>query len=142
MFNESIGAFQKRLELENAYKKLIYTNESISTIAYAVGFDSLKPFSKYFKKQFAHSPSDAQSEKASIFRDFIAGIAVEHQSIHHYIVFLRAQQDINKLYAAKNSADISYQIVKLPLTQNNVETAYQEESSSVLMFEIYTLMAE
>lgn len=34
------------------------------------------------------------------------------------------QQDINKLYAAKNSADIAYQIVKLPLTQNNVETAY------------------
>ncbi len=67
IFNELIEAFQKRLKLENAYKKLIYTNESISSIAYAVGFDSLQSFSKFFKKQFAHSPSDARDEKASIF---------------------------------------------------------------------------
>lgn len=92
IFNESIGVFQKRLKLENAYKKLIYSNDSISTIAYAVGFDSLQAFSKSFKKQFGQSPSNARDEKKHVFFDFIAGLKAEYQPIPYDVIFLKTQQ--------------------------------------------------
>jgi len=164
IFNESIGAFQKRLKLENAYKKLIYTDESISTIAYAVGFDSLQSFSKSFKKQFAHSPSDARDEKTSIFQEFIAGLAVEHQSLHHDIVFLRAQQvfsigihtdqyrnreidqlwaDIDTLVAADFSADYYGVIVDQPLITDRLKCRYEacvdQDPASPLFFPRYIM---
>jgi agmatine deiminase len=34
------------------------------------------------------------------------------------------QADIDKLYAAKNKANVAYSLVKLPLTKNNVTTTY------------------
>lgn len=89
IFNESLGAFQKRLKLENAYKKLIYTSDSITDISYSVGFDSLQSFSKSFKKQFNVSPVNARSEKIIVFESFINGHRGENKSIDYEIVFLK-----------------------------------------------------
>lgn len=60
---ETIGAYQKRLRVENAYKMLIYGNNSISSIALTVGFANLASFSKAFKQHFLLSPKEAKAQK-------------------------------------------------------------------------------
>ena len=70
IFKESIGAFQKRLKLENGYRKIIYTNNTISDIAIEVGFQSVHSFSKSFKKHFNISPSIARNQKENLFTIF------------------------------------------------------------------------
>lgn len=89
IFNESLGAFQKRLKLENAYKKLIYTLDPITDIAYSVGFDSLQSFSKSFKKQFNVSPVKARKDREIVFESFISSYPEESESIAYEIVFLK-----------------------------------------------------
>jgi AraC family transcriptional regulator len=71
IFKESLGAFQKRLKLENGYKKLIYTHDSITDVAYVVGFESLQAFTKSFKKQFQLSPTEARLNKHNVFERYI-----------------------------------------------------------------------
>lgn len=71
LFNETISGFQKRLRLENAYKKLIYTEDSLSEIAWQVGYFNIQSFSKAFKKQYAVSPAEARKQKQDIFKEFI-----------------------------------------------------------------------
>lgn len=71
IFKESLGAFQKRLKLENGYKKLIYTHETITDVAYTVGFGSLQSFTKSFKKQFQLSPTEARLQKHNVFERYI-----------------------------------------------------------------------
>lgn len=87
IFKETLGAFQKRLKLENGYKKLIYTTDTITDIAYTVGFESLQAFTKSFKKQFGFSPSEARLKKAAVFNDFISQYT-ENTKITHEIVYL------------------------------------------------------
>lgn len=65
---ETIGAYQKRLKLENGYKALLYTQESISNIALDAGFEGVASFSKSFKKLFGISPKLARSEKLQLFQ--------------------------------------------------------------------------
>lgn len=89
IFNESLGAFQKRLKLENAYKKLIYTHDPITDIAYSVGFESLQSFSKSFKKQFNISPIKAREEKIIVFENFINSYREGSRSIAYEIVFFK-----------------------------------------------------
>ncbi|WP_214226334.1 AraC family transcriptional regulator [Pedobacter sp. B4-66] len=89
IFRESLGAFQKRLKLENAYKKLIYTSDTITDISYAVGFDSLQSFSKAFKKQFKVSPIQARTEKLTVFENFINNHSEEDRNINYELVFLK-----------------------------------------------------
>ncbi|WP_316817623.1 AraC family transcriptional regulator [Pedobacter nyackensis] len=89
IFKESLGAFQKRLKLEHAYKKLIYTSDSITDISYSVGFDSLQSFSKAFKKQFKVSPIQARREKLVVFENFINNSNEENRSINYELVFLK-----------------------------------------------------
>lgn len=72
LFNETISGFQKRLRLENAYKKLIYTEDSLSEIAWQVGYFNIQSFSKAFKKQYSISPAEARKRKQDVFREFIA----------------------------------------------------------------------
>lgn len=88
IFKESLGAFQKRLKLENGYKKLIYTSDTITDIAYAVGFESLQAFTKSFKKQFSISPSEARTKKAEVFNDFISQYT-KNTHIAHEIIYLK-----------------------------------------------------
>ena len=38
IFKENIGEFQKRVRLENGFKRLIYSNESISDISIDIGY--------------------------------------------------------------------------------------------------------
>ncbi|NIG55836.1 GyrI-like domain-containing protein [Chitinophaga sp. Cy-1792] len=77
--NETIGAYQKRIRLENAYKLMLYTKDSITDIAFKVGFESLASFSKAFKECFHCSPKEAKLSKTLLFSD--AGIQpVESES--------------------------------------------------------------
>ncbi|PYF77036.1 AraC family transcriptional regulator [Pedobacter nutrimenti] len=89
IFKESLGAFQKRLKLEHAYKKLIYTSDAVTRISYSVGFESLQAFSKSFKKQFKISPMRARREKVGIFESFIERFRQEDKSISRELVFLK-----------------------------------------------------
>lgn len=70
-FGENITDFQRRFRLEKAYKRIIYTEESITNIAISVGYGSLQSFSKAFAKQFKISPVKARVEKEAIFKKFI-----------------------------------------------------------------------
>jgi len=69
---ETIGAYQKRLRVENAYKLMLYTKENITAIALSVGFANLASFSKAFKQHFHCSPKEAKLNKTLLFRE--AGI--------------------------------------------------------------------
>ncbi|RQO31811.1 AraC family transcriptional regulator [Taibaiella sp. KBW10] len=64
---ETIGAYQKRLRLEHAYKLMLYTKESLSAIALEVGFANLASFSKAFKQHFHISPKQAKVQKALLY---------------------------------------------------------------------------
>lgn len=66
---ETIGAYQKRLRVENAYKLMLYTKENITAIALNVGFANLASFSKAFKQHFHCSPKEARSGKTILFRE-------------------------------------------------------------------------
>jgi AraC family transcriptional regulator len=69
LFNETIGAYQTRLKVENGYKKLLYSNKQVSDIALEVGFSDVQSFSKTFKKHFNCSPSLARNQKNSLLND-------------------------------------------------------------------------
>lgn len=69
---ETIGAYQKRLRVENAYKLMLYTKENITAIALKVGFANLASFSKAFKQHFNCSPKEAKLNKTLLFSE--AGI--------------------------------------------------------------------
>lgn len=60
---ETVGAYQKRLRVENAYKMILYTSDSISNIALKVGFATLASFSKAFKQHFGIAPKEAKFQK-------------------------------------------------------------------------------
>lgn len=63
---ETIGAYQKRLRVENAYKMILYTNNNISSIALEVGFANLSSFSKAFKQHFSLAPKQAKQQKTPL----------------------------------------------------------------------------
>jgi len=69
---ETIGAYQKRRRVENAYKLMLYTKESITSVALTVGFANLASFSKAFKQHFNCSPKEAKLNKTLLFSE--AGI--------------------------------------------------------------------
>ncbi|MCD0471717.1 GyrI-like domain-containing protein [Flavobacterium sp. JAS] len=69
LFNETIGAYQTRLKIENGYKKLLYSNKQISEIALEVGFADVQSFSKTFKKHFNYAPSLARNQKELLLND-------------------------------------------------------------------------
>ncbi len=56
-FGESLGAYVNRLRMENALWSLRYSEDSIQTIAYSVGYDSPASFTKVFKQHYGVSPS-------------------------------------------------------------------------------------
>lgn len=102
IFKESIGAFQKRLKLENAYRKIIYTNNPISDIAIEVGFESLQSFSKSFKKQFGSSPINARNTKINLFDSFFKTTATNGKEISCEIIYLAAQKVFFKTIQTNN----------------------------------------
>lgn len=62
LFGETIGAYQKRLRLENAAKLMHYSDKSITDIALEVGYSDLQAFRKAFKKQYNIAPSSKRPE--------------------------------------------------------------------------------
>jgi AraC family transcriptional regulator len=64
---ETIGAYQQRLKVENAYKMILYSKASLQDIALAVGFDNSASFSKAFKLNFGISPREARNGKGILF---------------------------------------------------------------------------
>ncbi|HVI45797.1 MAG TPA: AraC family transcriptional regulator [Chitinophaga sp.] len=67
--SETIGAYQKRLKVENAYKMILYTKESLSSIALEVGFANLASFSKAFKQRFGIAPKEARAGKEPLLAE-------------------------------------------------------------------------
>ncbi|RKE80887.1 AraC family transcriptional regulator [Chryseobacterium sp. AG363] len=63
---ETIGAFQQRLKVENAYKRILYTQENLTSIAIEVGFANIASFSKAFKQHFGISPKAAKQSKEQL----------------------------------------------------------------------------
>ncbi|ASK28702.1 AraC family transcriptional regulator [Chryseobacterium sp. T16E-39] len=63
---ETIGAFQQRLKVENAYKLILYSKESLTSIALEVGFANIASFSKAFKQHFGISPKAAKLSKEKL----------------------------------------------------------------------------
>lgn len=109
IFNETISGFQKRLRLENSYKKLIYTEEGISEIAWQVGYSNIQSFSKAFKQQYSISPVEARKQKHEVFKKFIennkADLKFEikyKDPVSVYCKFMKAQdynnQEIDALW--------------------------------------------
>lgn len=86
IFKENIGEFQKRLRLENGFKRLIYSTESISDISIDIGFESNQAFSKAFKKKFNITPNEARKNKTNVFSNFIE--EKKHSKIDSKAVFL------------------------------------------------------
>lgn len=63
---ETIGAYQQRLRVENAYKLILYTTENLTRIGLEVGFANLASFSKAFKQHFGISPKEAKQSKVQL----------------------------------------------------------------------------
>ncbi|MDX6189573.1 AraC family transcriptional regulator [Flavobacterium sp. Fl-318] len=70
---ETIGDFCTRLKLENAYKQLIYTNNTIVAVAYDVGYSNNQSFAKAFKNKFEITPLQARQNRKPLFEEYIKG---------------------------------------------------------------------
>lgn len=69
LLGEPIGAYIARTRLETAAKMIRYTDLSIETISYNVGFETPSALSKMFKKQFGISPSTYRNDKSYIIKN-------------------------------------------------------------------------
>jgi len=63
---ESVYAYRKRLLLERAIKLLLYTNDSITEIAFKSGYDNQASFNKAFKNLYAYTPSQVRKQSVVI----------------------------------------------------------------------------
>jgi len=54
---EALGAYINRIKVETGAKLLKYSENSITDIAYKIGYETPTSFSKSFKKQFGVTPS-------------------------------------------------------------------------------------
>lgn len=61
---ETIAVYTRRLKLEKAANKLIYSDLDITYIAHEYGFSSSQNFAKAFKKHFKQSPKDFRNIKS------------------------------------------------------------------------------
>ncbi len=63
---ESIGSYIIRVRMETAANLLAYSSETISDIAYRIGYDTPAAFTKAFQKRFGTSPSDYRQNRGSL----------------------------------------------------------------------------
>ena len=140
IFKETISGFQKRLRLETAYKKLIYTSDKISDIAWEVGYFNIQSFSKAFKKQYHISPAEARNQKQEIFKAFINRETPDLQyeikykdAVPVYCMFIKTKdynnQEINDLWKTlerENEGPFAcYGIIRdQPLITNHLHCRY------------------
>jgi len=76
-FNKSIGKYHKEKLLEEGAKKLVYTDQSISSIAISLGYNDLQAFNKAFKKNYDLSPAQFRTEKRQSFQQELEKIMEE-----------------------------------------------------------------
>lgn len=149
IFGENIISFQRRLRLEKAYKKLIYSKTSISDIAVYVGYGNLQAFSKAFSKQFKISPSKARLNKEKFFKNFIVDstTTIEVEKIFKdkqiiYYKFIKTNNynnnEINKIWEEielKNNKISNYEtygiIVDQPLITEHKNCIYEFAISKI-----------
>ena len=63
---ESLGSYIIRVRLDTAASLLIYSTETITEIAYRIGYDTPAALTKAFQKRFGTSPSDYRQNKGSL----------------------------------------------------------------------------
>jgi AraC family transcriptional regulator len=63
---ESLGSYIIRVRLDTAASLLIYSTETVSEIAYRIGYDTPAAFTKAFQKRFGTSPSDYRQNKGAL----------------------------------------------------------------------------
>ncbi len=67
LHHETIGKYIKRIKLEKAAQYLKYSDNTISDIAFEIGYSDIAAFSKAFKNQFNCSPSQfRETEEAKL----------------------------------------------------------------------------
>ncbi len=64
--HETIGKYIKRLRLEKAAQYLKFSGDSVSDIAFEVGFEDVAAFSKAFKNHFGFTPSSFRQSSESL----------------------------------------------------------------------------
>lgn len=118
IFKEKIGEFQKRIRLEKGFKRLIYSNESISDISINIGYESNQAFSKAFKNKFKITPKEARQNKENIFNNFIEekkyskidskAIYLDQTEVHYKLIITNDynNESINNLW------DTIYELTK------------------------------
>lgn len=57
VFRKSIGRYIKELLLQEAARRLVYTDTTITDIAFALNYSDLQAFNKAFRREFGCSPS-------------------------------------------------------------------------------------
>jgi AraC family transcriptional regulator len=63
---ESLGSYIIRVRLDTAASLLLYSAESVTDIAYRIGYDTPAALTKAFQKRFGTSPSDYRQNKGSL----------------------------------------------------------------------------
>jgi AraC family transcriptional regulator len=113
---ETIGAYQKRLRVEKAYKLLLYTKENLSQIALAVGFDNISSFSKAFKQEFGVSPREARSNKLELFKE-------------HSIVPIKSAMGLSSEIVYLPPLKVYYQSIQTDYANEAIETLWAKMMS-------------
>ncbi|MGZ2368421.1 AraC family transcriptional regulator [Ancylomarina sp. YFZ004] len=106
-FNETISNCQKRLRLENAYKSLVYTSESIKNIAYDVGYENQSSFNKAFVKHFDITPTEARNTKKVLFDNYIQQNEDDEKRIDYELVHIPLKLVYYKLIMTYNYSNES-----------------------------------
>lgn len=63
---EAVYAFQKRLLLERAAHRLVYTDAPVTQVALDAGYDTPSAFNKAFQKRFNTSPGEFRKQKLMV----------------------------------------------------------------------------
>ncbi|WP_288437131.1 AraC family transcriptional regulator [uncultured Chryseobacterium sp.] len=110
---ETIGAFQQRLKVENAYKRIIYTHESLTSIAIEVGFANIASFSKAFKQHFGISPKAAKLSKEKLLCEEMIIPVTSDILLEPEIIYLKPLQ-------------VYYQSVKTYYNNEEIEVLWEQ----------------
>ncbi len=62
-YGVSVSEYLNNLRLEEAKKRLVYTNDKVIDIAYSVDFGSISGFYRFFKEHTGYSPAKYRKEK-------------------------------------------------------------------------------
>ncbi len=134
LHHETIGKYIKRIKLEKAAQYLKYSDNTISDIAFEVGYSDVAAFSKAFKSQFNSSPSqfrETQELKQRIIQKAIStdkgiqkpSIAFEIEELPNLdILYLTYQGSFEDIKAIKKVWDqlMKYAFKKKLIDDNSI----------------------